>query len=71
MEKQKTISKQEAIEWVTSRHEDFKQCCEGYDDDYSLEIALATLNKCQEEIKASDVQGHHNPYLDMLWEELK
>lgn len=70
MEKQKTISKQEAIEWVTSRHEDFKQCCEGYDD-YSLEIALATLNKCQEEIEAYDVGGHLNPYLDMLWEELK
>lgn len=71
MEKQKTISKQEAIEWVTNRHEDFKQCCEGYDDDYSLEIALSTLNKCQEEIEASDVQGYLNPYLDMLWEELK
>jgi hypothetical protein len=71
MEKQKTISKQEAIEWVTSRHEDFKQCCERYGDDYSLEIALATLNKCQEEIEAPDVQGYLNPYLDMLWEELR
>ena len=64
-----TITKADAIAYVRSRHNDYIQAYEDYDDEASLEEALNILAK-QDEFTVYDIKGNLNPYLDMLYEDM-